>query len=74
MGRVPTAGVADPRRPTRVALLGMTGSLYNRPVPRPAPTARMTYAEYLVAEAASDVRHERIPSAGSPGNGVTSPR
>jgi Uma2 family endonuclease len=27
---------------------------------RPAPTARMTYAEYLAAEAASDVRHEYL--------------
>jgi hypothetical protein len=27
---------------------------------RPAPVARMTYAEYLVAEAASDVRHEYL--------------
>jgi Uma2 family endonuclease len=29
-------------------------------VPRLAPTARMTYAEYLAAEASSDVRHEYL--------------
>ena len=27
-------------------------------MPRHAPSARMTYAEYLTAEAASEVRHE----------------
>ena len=27
-------------------------------MPRPAPVARMTYAEYLAAEAVSELRHE----------------
>ena len=38
----------------------MTGSLYNRRMARPASIARMTYAEYLAAEAASDIRHEYL--------------
>ena len=33
---------------------------HNRLMGRPAPTARMTYAEYLAAEAVAEVRHEYL--------------